>query len=387
MTFADVLNSIDLQTIRSKLDSITPEKVEAAIAKSEADFSDFLTLLSPAASAYLEPMARRARDITLRRFGRVVLMYAPLYLSNECSNACVYCGFNATRDIPRISLSLEEILSEAKQLKSWGFGHILLVSGEAPKVLPVARLAEILQSLQPDFPSLSLEVYPLSLPGYAQMAEAGADGLTLYQETYDREIYVKMHPRGKKKDYDWRLGAVERAGQVGIRRLGIGALLGLHDWQSEAIALALHADFLMKKFWRTQVAISFPRLRNIPENFTIPHLVTDVEMVQMMLALRIFLNDAGIVVSTREPPELRNSLIPLGVTQMSAGSRTEPGGYLHPERRGEQFAVVDDRSPAEVARTIQQAGREPVWKDWDRLMHEGYRNENYSQWHLQRSGK
>ncbi|MBU1651933.1 2-iminoacetate synthase ThiH, partial [bacterium] len=365
---------------------ITPDRVASAINKDQADFSDFLALLSPAAQDYLEPMARQAHAISLRRFGRVILMYAPIYLSNECSNACVYCGFKATRDIPRISLNMEEILAEADQLKRWGFGHALLVSGEAPKVLPVARLAEILQALQPDFPSLSLEVYPLSGPGYAQMAEAGADGLTLYQETYDRNVYAKMHPRGKKKDFNWRLDAVERAGQVGMRRLGIGSLLGLNDWRAEAIALALHADYLMKKYWRTQVSISFPRLRNIPENFSIPSLVSDVEMVQMMLALRIFLHDAGIVVSTREPAELRDQLIPLGVTQMSAGSRTEPGGYIHPERRGEQFAVVDERSPAEVARAIQKAGYEPVWKDWDRLMHEGYSHEDHSQWNAQGSG-
>ncbi len=379
MSFTERLINTDISRLRNQLEEITPSRVEAALAKPQASFSDFLALVSPAAEKYLEEMAQQARQISLRRFGRVILLYVPLYLTNECTNACLYCGFNVNRDLPRITLSLDEILSEAARLKSWGFGHLLLVSGEAPQVLPVARLEEITRTLSEDFPSISLEVYPLSGPAYAQMVEAGADGLTLYQETYNPDTYSIVHPSGRKRDFNWRLEAIERAGVVGFRRLGIGALLGLHDWRYEAIALAMHAEYLMKKFWKSQINISFPRLRNTPEDFTTPAPVDDASMVQLMLALRLYLHDAGLVLSTREPAWLRDRLVPLGITQMSAGSRTEPGGYLHPHEEGSQFLVDDHRPPEEVVEAIRRAGYEPVWKDWDHVMHEGYRHADYRQ--------
>jgi len=390
MNFTEVLDKSDLTTLRRHVADIRPAEVERALSRSQADFTDFLALISPAAEGYLESMAQLAHKITLRRFGRVILLYTPLYLSNECTNACVYCGFSVQRTLPRITLTLDDILAEANHLKNWGFGHLLLVCGEAPKVVPVARLQQVLEILKNDFPSLSLEVYPLSTPAYAQVAESGADGLTLYQETYSREVYSSVHPTGRKRDFDWRLSVAERAGEAGFRKLGIGALLGLNDWRYEGIALALHADFLMKRFWKTQVAISFPRLRHTPEGFVVPAPTNDAALVQLMLALRIYLHDVGLVLSTREPAQFRDRLIPLGITQMSAGSRTEPGGYLHPAAEGSQFLVEDHRSPAEVAEAIRQAGYEPVWKDWDRLMHgsihslkEGYKDADFRQWDAQ----
>jgi 2-iminoacetate synthase len=385
MSFAEILHKTDIDRLRGQLESISPANVERALSGFQIDFSDFLSLISPVATDYLEVMAQKARSITLQRFGKVILLYAPLYLSNECSNSCLYCGFNVHREVPRITLSVDEIMAEASQLKKFGFGHVLLVCGEAPKQVPVARLGEILRALSKDFPSLSLEIYPLSGPAYQQMADAGADGLTLYQETYNREVYASVHPSGRKRDFDWRLHAAERAGEAGFRRLGIGALLGLHDWRCEAIAVALHAEYLMKRYWRTQVTISFPRLRNTPPGFQIPMPVRDVELVQLMLALRLYLHDAGIVVSTREPAEFRDKLMPLGVTQMSAGSRTEPGGYLHPAEKSAQFMVNDQRSPLEVAEAIQKAGYDPLWKDWDQVMHEGMIDANHGQWDAQGS--
>lgn len=361
------------------METIPASRVKVALSRSPRDFSDFLALISPAATDYLEDIARQAQRITLQRFGRVIQLYAPLYLTNECTNACLYCGFSIKRNPPRISLRLDEILAEAAQLRSWGFGHLLLVSGEAPKVLPVARLQQILLALRHDFPSLSLEIYPLSGPAYAQLVEGGADGLTLYQETYDPDTYAAVHPVGRKRDFIWRLEAVERAAQAGFRRLGIGALLGLHDWRYEAIALALHADYLMKKYWQTQIAISFPRLRNTPEDFTTPAPVKDSSLVQLILALRLYLPDTSLVLSTREPPQLRDRLMRLGITQMSAGSRTEPGGYLHPAEDGAQFLVNDHRRPEEVAEAIRRAGYEPVWKDWDFVMHEKSEDADYRQ--------
>jgi 2-iminoacetate synthase len=362
--------------MRWRLDGLSAEHVERALARTHLSFSDLLALISPAARAYLEPMARRAQQITQQRFGKVILLYAPLYLSNECTNACLYCGFNVNRTAPRITLGLDQILTEANYLRERGFRHLLLVCGEAPKVMPVAYLEKILAALKSDFPSLSLEVYPLSAPAYEQVAQAGADGLVLYQETYDRAAYDQVHPAGRKRDFDWRLAAAERAGNAGFRRLGIGALLGLHDWRFEGIALALHAEYLMKRFWKTQIAISFPRLRHTPEEFSPAEPVGDADLVQLMLALRSFLPDAGMVISTREPAAFRDRLIPLGVTQMSAGSRTEPGGYSHPAEAGAQFAVEDQRSPEMVAQVIRQTGYEPVWKDWDREMTSGGKPEN-----------
>jgi 2-iminoacetate synthase len=379
MTFNDILQTTDLPALRRRMDQTQPREVERVLGAGAADFHDFLTLISPAATHYLEPLAQLAHRISLQRFGRVILLYAPLYLSNECTNACQYCGFNLNRTLPRITLTSEEILAEAKYLHDVGFRHLLLVCGEAPKVVPVAALETALDLLKDDFASLSLEVYPLSGPGYMQVAAAGADGLTLYQETYDRETYARVHPAGRKRDYDWRLEAVERAGEAGLRRLGIGVLLGLHDWRSEALCLALHADYLMKRFWQSQISLSFPRLRHTPDTFTAPHPVNDAELVQLMLALRVFLPDAGMVLSTREPASLRDRLIPLGVTQMSAGSRTEPGGYLHPVEAGSQFSVEDQRTPQEVANVIRQSGYEPAWKDWDSQMHEGIQYANNRQ--------
>ncbi|MCX6641746.1 MAG: 2-iminoacetate synthase ThiH [bacterium] len=379
MTFKGLLDRSDVPRLRQQLEGVTPARVEAALARSEPDFGDFLALTSPAAEKYLEPMAQRVHDLTLQRFGRVILLYTPLYVSNECTNACAYCGFNLHRQIERMTLTLDEVIAEAAYLKQIGFGHLLLVCGEAPNVVPPAFLIQILEALRTDFPSLSLEIYPLSGPVYAQMTEAGADGLTLYQETYQRDAYDLVHPSGRKRNFDWRLGALERAGQAGFRRLGIGALLGLYDWRYEAIALALHADYLMRHFWKSQVTVSFPRLRHTPEAFQPAAPVNDAALVQMMLALRIYLPDAGLVLSTREPAYLRDHLIGLGVTQMSAGSRTEPGGYLHPAEDRGQFLVEDHRTPGEVAQAIRQAGYEPVWKDWDQLLHESTAHENYRQ--------
>jgi 2-iminoacetate synthase len=376
MSFAEILEKTNLRELRLHLDDVSEEQVQRSLARTRTSFSDFLAMLSPVARNYLEPLAQRAHKITERRFGRVILLYAPLYLSNECTNACLYCGFNVNRTVPRITLSFDQILAEAHYLKGWGFRHVLLVCGEAPKVVPVALLERVLYALKDDLPSLSLEVYPLSAPAYEHVAQAGADGLVLYQETYDRDAYERVHPEGRKRDFTWRLTAAERGGDAGFRRLGIGALLGLHDWRHEGIALALHADYLMKHYWKTQITISFPRLRHTPETFVPAASVSDIDLVQLMLALRNYLPDAGMVISTREPAMLRDKLIPLGVTQMSAGSRTEPGGYLHPTEAGAQFEVEDHRSPQEVARVIREAGYEPVWKDWDREMRSGIAVEN-----------
>lgn len=371
MKFEDLLRRADVESLAQESMGATDADVERALSRDVLTLSDFLALISPAAARYLEPMAQRARALTLQRFGRVILMYAPIYISNECTNRCVYCSFAVQNDIARTTLTADQAVQEAEVLRAEGFRHVLLVSGESRKAAPPETFAAVLRKLRPWAANLTLEVYPLEVSEYAQLVDAGADGVTLYQETYDRQVYAEVHPAGRKANYEYRLEALERAGEAGMARLNVGALLGLHPWRSEAAAVALHASFLMKRFWKSQTAVSLPRLRLGPSGYQPKHPVTDAELVQMIVAMRLFLPDAGIVLSTREPAHLRDALIPLGVTQMSAGSKTEPGGYTSPCEDGEQFAVSDRRSPQQVAEVIRRAGYEPVWKDWDRGLSKG----------------
>jgi 2-iminoacetate synthase len=261
---------------------------------------------------------------------------------------------------------MNEVVAEAKALHSHGFRHLLLVSGESPRHVPVEYLAEIAKKLSLMFSSLSIEVYPMDEKSYSTLVASGVDGLTIYQETYHPGRYKEVHPSGRKRNYNWRLDTADRGGQAGFRRLNIGALLGLSNWRVEGAYLALHADYLARLYWRSHVSISFPRLRPAAGKYKPEFPVSDAHMVQLMCALRLWMPEAGLVVSTREPAKLRDHLVPLGVTQMSAGSKTAPGGYAtHPNQEG-QFEVSDHRSPEEVVKVIADKGYEPVWKDWDR---------------------
>jgi 2-iminoacetate synthase len=372
VTFAEVLQRADLSSLAGRLLASSDAAVERALCASEPTLSDFTALLSPAAARYVEAMAQRAREITLRRFGRVIQLYAPLYVSNDCVNRCAYCAFSIAHQLPRITLSVQAALLEARAIRRMGFQHLLIVSGESRRSVPVDYFEQLLRAMRVDAACISLEIYPLETAEYGRLVQAGADGVTLYQETYDAVTYKQVHPSGPKADYRRRLDALDRAGEAGMARLNVGALLGLHsDWRSEAAAVGLHASWLTRKFWRSQIAVSFPRLRRGPDGYQPPHPVDDRALVQMMLAVRIFLPDAALVLSTREPEALRDALIPLGVTQMSAGSRTEPQGYTVPCEEGAQFDVQDRRSPAEVAAVIRAAGYEPVWKDWDKALSRG----------------
>ncbi|MFH0910405.1 MAG: 2-iminoacetate synthase ThiH [Planctomycetota bacterium] len=352
----------------ARLAGVTNSDVEREMGLAAERFSleRLLVFLSPAARERLEDMAAQAHALTLQRFGRTMRMYAPLYLSNHCVNFCRYCGFNASHRVARRRLSLEEALDEARALSERGFRDILLVSGEDREHVSPEYLSELALRLRERFASIAIEVHPLDEPGYARLAASGVDGLTLYQETYDRARYALFHPRGPKADYEARLEAPERAARAGMRRLGIGALLGLSDWRRDAVALAIHARALMRRFWRTQISFSFPRVRPAP-GVSLPELmpVSDRDLVQMILSLRLSFPDAGMALSTREEAALRDRLIPLGVTQMSAGSRTFPGGYVCASGAAEQFDVCDTRSPETVSRVLASLGYEPVWKDWD----------------------
>lgn len=365
MSFVDEINKYDPEQVRAGIAAKTANDVERALSSERLRPDDFMALISPAAEGYLEAMAQKAHRLTRQRFGNTILLYAPLYISNECSNGCLYCGFNALNKVPRRTLTLDEVERDARILHDLGFRHILLVTGEAPAKVGNDLLAAAARRIGHLFSSISIEVYPMEEAGYARMVEAGVDGLTVYQETYDRALYSQLHPFGKKRDYDFRLLTPERGGAAGLRRIGIGFLQGLGNFRTEAFFTGLHALYLSRHFWRTQISVSFPRMRPAEGGFSPPNPVSDRSLVQLICAMRLLMPDAGLVLSTRESAELRDHLLPLGITQMSAGSCTAPGGYADGDRSTEQFAIDDDRTPAEVCALLRSRGYDPVWKDWD----------------------
>lgn len=365
MSFYDVIQKYDSQQVLADIEAMAAADVRRALATEKIDHHDYMALLSPAAEPFLEEIARKAHEITLRRFGRTVLLYAPIYLSNECHNGCLYCGFSVHNKVPRRTLTLDEIERDARILHDQGFRHILLLTGEAPGLIGNDFIATAAERIKPLFSSIGIEVYPMGTDGYCQMVNAGVDALTIYQETYDRELYEQLHPSGRKRDYRFRLETPERGGAAGLRRIGIGFLLGLGNFRSEAFFAGLHGRYLVHRYWKTLLTVSFPRLRPAEGGFQPPHPVSDKQFVQLLCAMRLLLHDAGLVLSTRESAELRDNLLPLGITQMSAGSCTAPGGYGEEDKATEQFTIDDDRTPAEIADLLRARGYDPVWKDWD----------------------
>jgi 2-iminoacetate synthase len=395
MSFVAEFNALPMESLLRRSLGASRESVSATLARPQLTLADFAQLISPAGAELLEPLCRRSQALTRQRFGKVIRLFAPLYLSNECINNCKYCGFSRDNAILRVTLSVDEVLREARSLQADGFRNVLLVAGEHPKFVSNGYLAECIRALHTEIPSVSLEIGPMETADYVPLVTAGSDGLVVYQETYDRAIYAEMHTAGPKREFDWRLETPERAYAAGFRRLGIGALFGFSDWRREALSVAAHADYLLRNCWKSQITISLPRLRPCAGEFQPLTHLSDRELVQLICAFRLFLPDVGIVLSTREPAKLRDGLIPLGVTMISAGSHTEPGGYtgagkdkLHLTEKGRikelgasewavansterataatgQFDIADERSPQEMAERIRQLGYEPVWKDWD----------------------
>jgi 2-iminoacetate synthase len=364
--FARELDALDLAGLSAWARTATDAAVSAALARPDGhrDLADLAALLSPAAAARLEELAQAAHATTLRRFGRAVRLYAPLYVSNACLSTCTYCGFAKGLPIARRTLSVDEVEAEARLLTGRGFRHLLLVSGEHRVEVSQDYLVEVVERLRPLVPALSIETQTWSDDTYARLVAAGLEGVVHYQETYDRERYAQTHTAGWKRDYDRRLNSTELAAGAGVRRLGVGALLGLAvDWRRDVLAVAAHAAFLVRTFWRTEVTVALPRIKPSAAGYRPPVPVGDAEYVQALAALRLFEPAAGIVLSTREPPALRDGLVRIAVTTMSAGSSTEPGGYSHPGEATEQFSISDERTPAEVAAMLVAAGYEPVWKD------------------------
>ncbi len=367
MSFIDLINSHPVKDIQARIDTTTPEDIARCLLKTRLTIDDFVHLIAPAiTNEQLEQMARKAHQITTQRFGRTIQMYAPIYLSNECHNGCKYCGFSADNHLIRRTLTFNEAEREAQYLSQQGFRHLLLLTGEAPESAGIDYLESAIHTIKKYCGSLSIEVFPMDDKGYERMVNAGVDGLTLYQETYNRKRYQDLHPYGPKSDYLFRLEAPERAGIAGMRRIGIGALLGLDEGLGDIYYTALHALYLAHKFWKTQVTISFPRLRPAQGGFQPKAIITDRQLTQFICALRLLLPDAGLILSTRESTQLRNNLLPLGITQMSSGSSTAPGGYsLENNNETEQFAINDERSPKQLEDYLHTQGYEAIWKDWD----------------------
>jgi 2-iminoacetate synthase len=351
----------------------------------------FRQLLSPCSNQELEKMATQSQKLTRRHYGKTMRLFAPLYLSNECVNNCTYCGFSRDNPILRTTLTVEQVVTEAQHLYNLGFRNILLVAGEHPKFVSEGYLQECIDALKHQIPTIGIEVGPMEDDQYRELVEHGAEGLIVYQETYDLKTYEKLHTAGPKKNYHWRLDCPERAYQGGFRRIGIGALFGLANWQNEAISLATHLDYLLRHCWKASFTIAFPRMRPHAGNYQYspdPHLsLSDRDLVQLIAAFRLCFPQVGIVLSTREPAHLRDALFPIGITHISAESKTNPGGYtgagnsdLHLTIKGRrveldatsscenstgQFEIDDDRPVELIAKNLQQQGFDPIWKDWD----------------------
>lgn len=366
--FRDLLTEWPPERVRDLIQSRTDRDVAAALGTSgRFDPNHLAALVSPAAVPFLEPLAQLAAHWTRQRFGHAVQFFAPLYVSNYCCNGCLYCGFNrATKDTVRRALTLDEAVAEAECLAGQGFGHILLVAGEDLKNTPPAYFAELTRRIRDRFASVQVEIYSLSLADYKLLVDAGVDGMTMFQETYNPAVYSQYHPSGPKRDYANRIDSFERAAQAGMTFVGLGSLLGINDWREEVFYLGLHAAYLQKRYWRTSVAISFPRMRPAHGGRPPAHPVSDTDLVQLMCALRTQLPDVTMTLSTRESPGFREQLVRLAVTKMSAGAKTTPGGYTEKTEAEAQFEVADQRSLQEVAAAITALGFDPVMKDWDR---------------------
>lgn len=366
MKFTEIIDQYDWDDIRSRIYAKGARDVEVALASPRRDIEDFMALISPAAQPYLEQMAALSRKYTLERFGRTIQFYIPLYLTNSCINHCVYCGFNHNNDIKRIILTDEQIMREVEAIKAIGdFQHILLVTGENPHDAGADYIRHAIELVKPHFASISIEVQPLKTDEYQQLTQAGMNAVYCYQETYNKARYNFYHPRGMKSKFDWRLGAFDRMGEAGVHKIGLGVLIGLEDWRTDVTMMALHLRYLQKAYWQTKYSVSFPRMRPHEGAFQPNVVMHDKELAQLIFAFRIFDHDIEIALSTRESRAFRDNMTSLGVTSLSAGSKTDPGGYAVYKQELEQFVVNDDRTPDEVIGAVKGQGYEVVWKDWD----------------------
>jgi len=366
-TFTHIFDNYSWDTITSEIYNKTEADVLRALSKDKRDLEDFKALISPAARPYLEQMAQLSSQLTKKRFGNTMQMYVPMYLSNECQNICTYCGFSMTNKIPRRTLNDAEILKEVEFLKSKGYDHILLVTGEANKTVGVAYINHAIALIRDHFSTITIEVQPLDQSDYELLIDRGLYAVLVYQETYHKEEYKKHHPKGKKSNFEYRLETPDRLGKAGVHKIGLGALFGLEDWRTDSFFTALHLRYLQKTYWKTKYSISFPRLRPHSGGLAPKVEMTDPDLVQLICAYRLFDEDLELSMSTRESEVFRDHIVQLGITSISAASKTNPGGYVVEPQSLEQFEISDERSTKEVVTMLKDQGLEVVWKDWDRF--------------------
>ena len=389
--FTELFNRHEWGVVKQGIYAKTAADVERALGRPHRDLEDFKALISPAAAPYLEEMAQLSHRLTQKRFGKVIQLYIPLYLSNECQNICTYCGFSYDNKIRRRTLTAGELLTEVGAIREMGYEHVLLVSGEANQTVGVDYFIKALETVRPHFAHISMEVQPLDQEDYSRLMQHGLNTVLVYQETYHREDYKLHHPKGKKSNFVYRLETPDRLGRAGIHKIGLGVLIGLEDWRTDSWFTALHLQYLERTYWKTKYSLSFPRLRPFSGEETTGTVrpgervngatggdrpyglqpkveMTDRELIQLICAYRLLDEEIELSLSTRESPVFRDHAIRLGITAMSAGSRTNPGGYIVDPESLEQFAISDERSPAVVAEMIRRQGYEPVWKDWDQVL-------------------
>lgn len=362
--FNKILNTYKTYDFNSVFDTVDEYSITKALESNSLAAHDFLSLISPKAEQYIESLAQRAHNLTLQYFGKTMQLYTPLYLGNFCENQCLYCGFKAGNIVERKKLSLVEVENEAKFISRQGFQHILILTGSSRINTPVAYIKDCVLLLKKYFSSISIEVYAMTEDEYALLIEAGVDGLTLYHEVYDENVYKKVHVSGPKADYEFRLSAPDRAAKYGMRQINIGALLGLSEWRKEAFFLALHAQYLQETYPETEIGISIPRLRPQEGGYVSDVEVSDKNIVQLVTAMRIFLPRVGITVSTRESAEFRDNILTLGVTRMSAGSTTAVGGHTVDSKQSNQFEISDNRSLKDIIGVLKKYNYQPVLHDW-----------------------
>jgi len=369
--FADIIGQYDWDETLTLVGNATEDDVNRVLAIARRNVKplspeDFAVLISKAASAHIEELAALSNRFTCERFGKTISMYIPMYVGNACTNKCVYCGFNHDNPFERTILTQKQIEEECKAIKRLGpFENLLIVSGEYPSLCGVDYLEKVLHTCRPYFHNLTIEVQPMRAADYERLTHSGLNGVVCFQETYHREAYRKYHPHGMKSHYEWRLNGYDRMGEAGVHKIGLGALLGLEDWKADTVMMARHLRYLQKKYWRCRYSVNFPRMRPSESGYQPKVVISDRELAQLTFAFRIFDHDVDISYSTREAPEYRDNMIRLGVTSMSAGSKTDPGGYSSVPESLEQFEVSDERTPMEVVAAIRAHGYDPVWKDWD----------------------
>jgi 2-iminoacetate synthase len=366
--FIDEIRKIGWDATTERIMSKTDADVVRALNKSHCDVDDLMAMISPAGAKYLEPMAALSRKYTRERFGNTVNMFIPVYITNACTNSCVYCGFHVENKMKRIVLTEDEIKREYQAIKALGpFDNLLILTGENPVLANVDYIARALDLAKPYFNNLQIEVMPLKMEDYALLRQHGLNGVICFQETYNEARYKVYHPRGMKSNYEWRINGYDRMGQAGVQRIGMGALIGLEDWRTEIAMLGYHLRYLEKTYWQTHYSVNFPRMRPSENGGFQPNVVmNDRELAQVTFAMRIFDHDVDISYSTRETSDMRNHMATLGVTTMSAESHTDPGGYACYPNALEQFHVADSRTTPEVVADLKRMGVQPVWKSWDR---------------------